>query len=249
MINLGIDTLSDDQIIELARAISGELAKRQPAVLDAAQAAIRDEIAKARNSQDRQWATKKWLATMARDYLGSGISLTVWRSDDGKITRVYLDAPGTDRKGREAIKWCYHVTGDDKHPPKTVTVSEGRRVTATADHGMIAIIARHAVAAYSRVRIDCDQAAATDYAIPAMPADYAERAAREAARDAFLKDVRNRHFGPVEAAEQAACAEHKAPYVDASLLPADIYAQLKASRDAANAAYRAEIAAHDGDAR
>lgn len=60
--DLGLNNLTDDQLVELARSIASEVAKRNPAVADAAQAAIRNEINKARTSQDNLWAKKKWHA-------------------------------------------------------------------------------------------------------------------------------------------------------------------------------------------
>lgn len=250
--NLGLDTLTDDQLVELARAIATEMVTRNPAVADAAQAAIRDEIAKAARSQDNQWTKKKWLATMVKQHVGDDCTLTVWRNDGHTVTRVYLDKNGSDRRGRDSIKWCLHVTGDNRHPPGTLTKDEGSRASSAAKGSVIKIICRHAIAAYAAVKIDCDQAAATKYDIPPLPADFtaaiekiAAKKAAEAARDAYQATAKAPIFAPVEAAEKEALNAHGKS--NRFSLPADVQADLDARYAAARTQLAAIMAAYDAE--
>lgn len=251
MTDLGLDTLTDDQLVELARAIAMQIAKRNPAVADAAQNAIRDEIARAAKSQDNLWAKKKWLAQMAVDVCGAD-ELTVWRAADRDVTRVYIDINGSDRRGRENVKWCYHVTGDSKNPPGSLTVDVGSRVTADADTEAVKIICRHAISAFSQVRIDCAKAAATDYAVPPMPADLAARLAevkveaeRKAARAAYMAARRAELFGAIEADEKTAMTAHDVQF--ASLLPADVRVSIEVRRMEAKRMIDEAMAQYDAE--
>lgn len=217
--DLGLNTLSDDQLVELARSIATEIARRDPAVADAAQAAIREEIGRARASQDNIWAKKKWLAKMVTDHIGQGCELTVWRASDRDTTRVYLDVRGSDRRGRDAVKWCLHVTGDSKHPPGSLTCDVGSRASKPAPDSLAKIICQHAIKAFSSVRIDCDQAAATHYDVPPQPDDLTERLAaiaakkeKKDARDAYLAQHRARLFDPIDADEKPLLAAHNVKY-------------------------------------
>lgn len=252
MQNLGLNSLSDDQLVELARAIAGELTKRNPAVGDAAQSAIRDEIAKAAQSQDTLWAKKKWLAKMVTDHIGRNCELTVWRPSDSDTVRVYLDLNGGDRRGRDAIKWCLHVTGDSKHPPGTLTRDEGSRASTDANDSVVKIICQHAVAAFTRARIGCDQAAATEYDVPPMPTDYVEAIAKiaadkaaAAARKAYRDEAMAPLFGPINDAEATALAEHGKKY--RFELPQVVRDDLDARSAAAHAALAEIMSAYDAE--
>ena len=235
---MDLTPLTDDQLVELARLVAVEAIIRNPAVVDAAQSAVRDAIATARQSQDVQWVNKKWLATMVSQCISTGCALTVWRTDDGTRTRVYIDHEGSDRKGREKTKWCYHVTGDSKNPPGSLTKEEGSRGGLSGSPTLIKLICKHAVALFSAVRIDCDQAQATQYQIPPMPADVAEalealaaKAAKAAARNAYHKAIYASLHADVEALEKSLLVEHNVDY--SFHLPADKQTTLDALRKAA----------------
>lgn len=173
MTDIGLDALTDDQLVELARALAGELAKRQPAVVDAAKAAVAAATAADTASQDAQWARKKWLGKMVADHLGAGYKLSVWRK--GAETRVYV----TNWCGRayEVIKGVYYVTGDRRNPPRSCTLTSALGSVPAPDREMVRLIAAHAAAAYpAGVEIACDQVAALDYATSPEPDDVAARA-------------------------------------------------------------------------
>jgi len=250
--DLGLNTLTDDQLVELARAIATELVSRNPAVADAAQNAIKEEIARARESQDVIWSRKKWLALMVREHVGRRCELNVWRARDRDLTRVYIDKTGTDRKRRGDIKWCLHVTGDSRNPPGAVTVEHGSRASVAADECLVKLICQHALAAFSDVRIDCDQAAATPYDVPPMPDDVAARAAELAAaaaadqeRDDYLAARRSEYFAEYDAAAAAALAEHgKSRDWE---LPHDVQSALNELRTEAAAKLKSAIDAYDAE--
>lgn len=250
--DLGLNTLTDDQLVELARAIATELVSRNPAVADAAQNAIRDEIARVRDSQDTKWTRKKWLALMAREHVGSGCEISVWRARDAALTRVYLDIHGPDRRGRDHIKWCLHVTGDSKNPPGSLTCDEGSRAKSSADAQIVRLICQHALAAFAEVRIDCDQAVQTDYDVPSMPADVVARAAEieaaaaaEAARNAYRASQRTKAFAEHDAAAAAALAEHGKKH-DWEL-PRDVQSALDDLRTEALARLNSAMDAYDAE--
>lgn len=246
--DLGLNALTDDQIVELARSIAAEVATRNPAVADAAQQAIRDEIARIAQSQDTKWAGKKWLALMVQTHVCRGAELAVWRSQDGLITRVYIDKPSAARG--KSLKWCYHVTGDSRHPPRTLSTEHGSKSSDDTDHQIIALICQHAAAAYRTARIDCAAAAALDYATPPEPADVRDRAAalaaekaRAEARKSYRQERWNHHFAAYNSARQSAMEQHDVKY--ASHLPQDVQDSLDALLRAANAALDADMISHD----
>ena len=246
--DLGFDALTDDQLVEMARAIAVEVATRSPAVHDAARAAIEEAIAAARDSQDAEWARKKWIAEMVRAVVGERHTLNVWHSADGRTVRVYVDKPG-DRKGRGASKSCLHVTGDSRTPPGTMDGDLEKRLRP-----LLAMVCRHAVEAFpGGLRLDCDVAAATDYATPAFAPDVqaeidrlAAEEARQKARSAYEAEARRRIFADFE----AALADEKARLGVTEMYQIDLkdkaaYARLVDLRDAAAAALKAEMAAYD----
>lgn len=187
MADLGLSSLTDDQIVELARQIAAEAAVRSPAVTDAAKMAVRGEIDRATNDQARLWSLKKWIAEMVRDHLNGDCTLTVLTS--GNVRRVSILCRGEDRKSREDHTWTYHATGDDRQPPGALTLSLGSRLRSVSnDRDLVAIICRHALAAFpAGVEIWCDQAASTTYSVDPFPADYAARAAYVAEIAAHLR--------------------------------------------------------------
>jgi hypothetical protein len=187
--NLGLNTLTDDQLVEFARALAGELARRNPAVVDAAKAAVAAATARAANDQDVIWTTKKWLAKMVDDHIdGSGWTLAVWRASGREETRVYLEMNGQDRRGRENHKYCLHVTGGKSNAPDEMTVEIGSRAEKI-DTKLARLIMKHAFNAFpAGEKIDVNKCCALKYAVPAEPDDVAayvnERAAAQARSDA-----------------------------------------------------------------
>lgn len=200
--NIGLDALTDDQLVELARAMSTEMIRRNPAVLDAATTAMRDAVERARASQDVAWAAKKWLATMVTTTIGARWQLNVWRSDRGE-TRVYLERSG-DRRNSQT-KACLFVTGNSRQPPGSLTV-EVYRTDDRPDERILRVICEEAARAYpSGININCDQAAETAYVIAPMPATLdavlAAIAAEEdakAARADFMAGLREEIFAGVD---------------------------------------------------
>jgi len=205
--DLGLDTLTDDQIIELARALATEMASRDPSVTDAAKQAVADAAAHTAAGQAAQWATKKWLALMVTTHIGSGYTLNVWCARDRDETRVYLETPGKDRRGRDAEKFCLYVTGNDRHPPGSLT-----RTGRDADSRVARMIMQHAFETHpGGVTIECDTAAATTYAVPAEPQDVADYMAQKRAREAhaaqraaYSETVRRTEMAEYEAQVKAA---------------------------------------------
>ncbi|MFB2530994.1 hypothetical protein ACEYYA_02385 [Paracoccus sp. p3-h83] len=177
MTNLGLDALTDDQLVDLAQAIALEMANRSPAVVDAAKAAIAAATARVTQDQDAIWAAKAWLGRMVTCHLGSGWTLNVWRATNQDETRVYLENPGGDRRRRDALKYCLYVTGGTKFAPDTLTVEAGSQAEAK-DAGLVKIICKHAAQAFiDGLRLDCDYAANLKYASPAHPQDLLDRVA------------------------------------------------------------------------
>lgn len=191
--NLGLDALTDDQIVEMARALAAEMAARNPDVVDAAKAAIAAAVARTINDQDVIWARKKWLATMVTSQFGAGWSLNVWRSTQADETRVYLDRPSQSRKSPSS-KYCLYVTGGRQHPPGHLTRDDG---SEKLDWQVVRLICQHAARIFpDGLRLDCDAAAHTKYSIDPMPQDVADRAeaiksaeCRAAARAAHQRAV------------------------------------------------------------
>lgn len=108
--DLGLDQLTDDQLVEFWRAMVYEIARRgglvQQAAEDATASARADYVdaqAAAATRADRAWATQwddlacvKRVALMIEQTLGAGWRFTAWRSATGE-RRVYLDGPQGDQ--------------------------------------------------------------------------------------------------------------------------------------------------------
>jgi len=217
--DIGLDTLTDDQIIELARAIATEMAARDPSVADAAKQAIADAAALTTAGQDAQWQTKKWLALMVTTHIGAGYTLNVWRARDRDETRVYLEKP--ERRSRDTIKICLYVTGNRFKPPGTIDSS-----SSDADSGLARLIMQHAFETHpGGVTIECDRAAATAYTVPAEPQDVADYVAEKRAREAHAA----RRDTYRETVRRAEMADHDA--------------QMRAALEAAGVRYGHELAA------
>ncbi|MBM3927848.1 MAG: hypothetical protein FJ335_05230 [Sphingomonadales bacterium] len=97
MDDLGLGDLSDDQLIELARAVAEEIGRRDENVYAAARTAAAGTRPSAPRSSPRNdpaydWSIAKRAAMMIADTLGDDWSFCVWKSDKGE-RRVYLDAP------------------------------------------------------------------------------------------------------------------------------------------------------------
>jgi hypothetical protein len=175
--NLGFDTLTDDQLVELARALATELAERNPPVVDAAKAAVAAATARRIDDQDNIWLLKKWLAKMVDDHLhGRGWALNVWTGQTGEV-RVYLERAGSDRRGRESEKYCLWVTGGSRYAPDTLTYDVGSRAEKS-DVKLIKMILRHAAQTFpAGVKIDVGYAAGLKYETPDEPQDVADHVA------------------------------------------------------------------------
>lgn len=242
--SLGLDTLTDDQIVEFARELGAEINRRHPGVADAATAAIRDEIAKAALSNDAVWTVKKWLGTMVFSHLGKAWTLTVWLSQDRSIMRVYLETPGPGR--REDQKWCFSVTGDKTNPPGHLTIVAGSSAEK-ADGQLVRIICREAANAFpAGVRIECDLAVKTEYDIPPMPADFSARLAelqRAKERTEFEKTARYDSLAEYRSTLENLLAAAGVAYQ--SLLPQDQQETLRQLMLAANAELTRRMAAYD----
>ncbi|MBB2157380.1 hypothetical protein HLH33_13835 [Gluconacetobacter diazotrophicus] len=258
--DLGLSTLTDDQLVELVRAIAAEMAQRNPSVLDAAKRAMMDVVAQARQSQDMTWSIKKWLGKMMVDHLGEGWNINVWNARDRDEARVYLEHAGTDRHGRDAMKYCYYVTGGEKFPPGSLSLANGI-ANKTVDTAIVKIVAKSAFERFpTGVSIDCDLAARTEYATPPEPAElteYAEklalRARYEADRDAERVRIWAEELESVRA-EIAAIAAQRGkriwgPYPTVNDLgTADPdYARLKQDMDAATEAARGRLDLWDAE--
>lgn len=255
MTDLGLNTLTDDQLVELAQALAGELARRNPHVVDAAKAAVAAATARAVDDQDAIWTTKKWLATMVHEAFGERWALNVWRATGRDDLRVYLEQPPEGRRGR-ASKYCLHVTGDSKQAPGAVSWEKG---SDDLDVQTVRIICRHAVDRFpDGVRIDCDRALRTHYSVPALPDDYVARIAAieaEAERKAARAAYRNAQYAVcwagAEALESAIVARYGASLDTAwrvrDQFTAEETASLGAARAAARAALDAVMAAYDAE--
>lgn len=217
--DIGLDTLTDDQIIELARALASEMASRDPSVADAAKQAIADAAALTTAGQDAQWRIKKWLALMVTTHIGAGYTLNVWRARDRDEARVYLEKQG--RRSRDTIKICLYVTGNRFKPPGTIDSS-----SSDADSGLARLIMQHAFETHpGGVTIECDRAAATAYTVPAEPQDVADYVAEKRAREAHAA----RRDTYRETVRRAEMADHDA--------------QMRAALEAAGVRYGHELAA------
>lgn len=252
--DLGLDTLTDDQIVELARAIAAELSRRSPATVDAAKAAVAAATARAVNDQDQIWTQKKWLAAMVVKHIGARWSLNVWCARDRDETRVYLETEGGDRKGREILKYCYYVTGGAKHAPGTLTIErEGSRIEKKPAGGIVRIIAAHAARLFPEgLRLDCDEAAALTYQTPDEPQDLRDALAKasaavaaKAAREAYEAARRKHHFGPVTAERDRLRAE--AGIAEGQYDNLTITTALTPLREAAQHALAADMVAYDAE--
>lgn len=126
---------------------------------------------------------------MVQAVVGNGYVLNVWRATGRGVTRVYLEYRGSDRRGRDSIKYCLHVTGDNNNPPGELTVDVGSRATNQGDSTAAKLVMQHAAAIYDSVKIDCDQAAATRYDVPAMAADVADTLVAGAIRRARCSTI------------------------------------------------------------
>jgi hypothetical protein len=249
--DLGLNTLTDDQIVELARQIAAELSRRSPATVDAAKAAVAAATARATETQDEIWANKKWLAALVANHLGDGWSLNVWLARDRNETRVYLDNPGRDRHGRETIKYCYHLTGGARHAPGELTIEQEGKNAKRRYGEIIKIIARHAARLFpAGERIDCDGAAAMKYDIPPEPQDLidalegrARHEAAQAARNAYQQARWAVHYGPVNAERERLRAQKGLAASAYDTL--DIVNALTPLRKAASGALEADMAAYD----
>lgn len=112
---------------------------------------------------------------MVRDHVPGAAELTVWRSDTSDDIRVYIDGVLPDHRGYERdIKYCYYATGNARNAPRSLSVPGRHEPGQIADVAMLKIICAHAARLYKRVNINLSQALATDYVIPAMPADLVE---------------------------------------------------------------------------
>lgn len=178
---LGLSALTDDQLVEMARHLGAEINRRNPAVGDAATAAIREEIERAKASADELWVRNKWLATMAAEAGASDWLINVWRARDRDETRVYFESP-ISRRG--ALKYCYWLTGSRQQPPGTLTIEHEGRDAKRLDAGMVKTLCRLAAETFpGGARIDCAKALRTEYAVPPMPEEWSDARAKAAARD------------------------------------------------------------------
>lgn len=252
MPDLGLDTLSDDQLVELARAIAKEVSRRNPAVGDAATAALREEIERSRQSQDALWTRRKWLALMARDFAGDGWYLNVWHAAGRDETRVYFETSGKDRRGRESLKYCLYATGNDRQAPGTLTVEAGSSADKL-DGRMVRIVCEQAMEVFpDGVKIDCDKAAGTRYDVPPMPPAYTAMQEKIVA-EAAAKRARNEYESKITAVERAKVDQVKAAYMaehgidDPALVPLEFLKPHYASRNEAIKAAMSEYDARSGE--
>ncbi len=203
--NLGLDALTDDQLVELVREIGIEMTRRNPSVLDASKNALIQAVEKAAKSQDNIWSLKKWLATMVTSHVGAKFSLNVWQSRDGDDVRVYLEKQ-PERKRDSGIKYCYYVTGNNRHPPKCLTL-EGK---SEADAEIVKIICETAFATFpDGTQINCDQAAKLDYTIPENPPALTERATKldtlahwQKRYDEYRAEIYSQEIDPLDKEEE-----------------------------------------------
>lgn len=192
--DLGLRALTDDQLVELARAVGQEIAVRNPAVQDAASEALRQVIDRIKNDQNFAWARKKWLAAMVAEHLENPEGWRLHVETHRRITIAYLDTPWWSRQHRRT--YTLHVTGSSQYPPGSLTASN-RGYDRGHDEHIIRIILMEAVHLFpDDVIINCDQALKTNYQIPPFPPAYlkrmAEMDAEREARQAEYARRRNR---------------------------------------------------------
>lgn len=251
MTNLGLNALTDDQMVELAREIAAEFANRSPATVDAAKAAIAAATARAIDDQDLIWTQKKWLAAMVVEHLGPRWTLNVWLSPDASVARVYLERASQSSRKRDAdgIKYTLHVTGDTRAAPSEITVISDLNKDDRPPARLVRLICEHAARLFSTgVRIYCDQDAKKKYDIPPLPDDFSQaladiKAEKEAAeaRELYSKKIRNDIFSECEAERKRLVEDGLKPFMIPDF--AEKYAATQAAFNAAMAEYDA---AHGG---
>ncbi|MGO1303962.1 MAG: hypothetical protein ACTMKV_04170 [Sphingomonas parapaucimobilis] len=96
--DFGLGDLTDDQLIELARAVAMEFTLRDRSAYDAARAAAQRAKASVRRATPGidpiyDWSIARRAAMMIAETLGEKWSFAVWQSSTGE-RRVYLDAEG-----------------------------------------------------------------------------------------------------------------------------------------------------------
>ena len=171
MDDLGFEALTDDQLVELARALAAEMVRRSPDVIDAASVAIKQAVAQRAASMDAVWAQKKWIARLVTDALGEGWRISIWNSPTGE-QRAYLE-----NNVRRVEKWTLYVTGNRNNPPGSLHCHY-RGARQESDRHLVQIICTTAVATYpGGIAITCDQAAATPYHTPPAPQEWTDRMA------------------------------------------------------------------------
>lgn len=169
MSTLGLEALTDDQIVEMVREIAAEMARRNPAVLDASQRAMADAVASAAANQDRKWITRKWLASMIDANIGTDMTVSIWSK--GSDVRVYFDKPGN--RHEMAQKICYFATGNNRNAPRSVT-----KEYTKVDDKLVKIIAEEVMKHLKASdKLECKKALNTEYDVPPMPEELLSRIA------------------------------------------------------------------------
>lgn len=162
---------------ELARqALRGDAARRlavstvQAIAREEAEKAEREAREKAERERDAKvkatqlsWASRKGVALAVQAVLPDydDLSVTAWES--GSTRRVYLNW------GRAELA-CFHVTGDGRHAPGTLSTGNRVKDRSNALRTILAAVAKR----WARIKVDVAEAAAWDgEAIPLIAAPQA----------------------------------------------------------------------------
>ena len=116
--DFGLGDLTDDQLIELARAVAMEFTLRDRSAYDAARAATQQAKASVRRATPGidpiyDWSIARRAAMMIAETLGEKWSFAVWQSSTGE-RRVYLDAEGRKVSAVRATHRPYQQSRDGK---------------------------------------------------------------------------------------------------------------------------------------
>ena len=204
--DLGLDALTDDQLVELARELTAELCCRHPGALEAANDAIRAEVAASKAANERKWDREKWLMGLVSGLPEGEWQLSVWTRDGGRRSEARLERQGSN-VGIE--KWTMEITGGPGRPPGMLTCFR-RGGCRPADTGLVRMLCREAARLYPGGRTVLSHAGHMPIPDDA-PADYVARRAVVMAREEHQAAAYAQHPTTDEATAQYAARLGKAP--------------------------------------
>lgn len=198
MAEIDLSDLSDDQLVELARAVAIEIARRDPAVDAAARSAVLDEAEKLRVAQRAAEAEAARLRARERERIAEQAAAKVrreaaardadsdphgWRVNKA-LARMVVDQLGSgwsctvwsrqdERRvylDRYPAKVSYYVTGDFRHPPGQLkTEAIGRSINRVALKAAVAFAGK---SWRSHQQFDIDAALMAEVPMAPLPPDY-----------------------------------------------------------------------------